>query len=113
MNGLAAGDYYLRVYGYGANTYTLQVTPPTPAVVPAAPTGVIATKGTYSNEVVINWSTVSAATAYDVFRNITNNSATATQINGSDLTTTTYDDTTAVAGTTYYYWIKAKNTAGS
>ncbi len=113
LKGLPPGTYYVRVAGYAANSYTINVVAAAPVLAPAAPTGLTAGKGASSSEVTLSWNASLSATAYDVYRNTTNNSATATQINASDLTTTTYNDTTAVAGTTYYYWVKAKNTAGS
>ena len=76
----------------------------------AAPTNVIATDGTYSDKVQISWTNVIGATSYKVFRNTTNNTATAAQIGTA--TVSPYNDTTAVVGTTYYYWVKATNTSG-
>ena len=78
--------------------------------VPAAPTGLTATDGTYTDKVTVSWSAVSGATSYKVYRNTTSDSGTATQIGTP--TPTTYNDTTATAGTTYYYWAKATNAAG-
>ena len=112
MSGLAAGTYYLRVYGSAAYTYTITLTPPGP-VVPAAPTGLTASKSTYIDGVHLSWTASSGATGYNVFRNSSNTTTGATQVNASSVATTTYIDTTAVAGTTYYYFIVATNTAGT
>ena len=46
MSGLAAGTYYIRVYGSAAYTYVITITPPGP-VVPAAPTAIVASQATY------------------------------------------------------------------
>ncbi|MBN1190350.1 MAG: hypothetical protein JXA46_11400 [Dehalococcoidales bacterium] len=78
--------------------------------VPAAPTNVLATDGTYTNKVRISWTASSGATGYKVFRNTTNNNVTATEV-GTD-TNSPYYDYTAIVGTTYYYWMKAYNTSG-
>jgi fibronectin type 3 domain-containing protein len=79
--------------------------------IPAVPTGVSATDGTYSDKVRVTWSASSGATAYEVWRATSSSSSSASKI-GSP-TSTTYDDTSATAGTTYYYWVKAKNSAGT
>lgn len=80
---------------------------------PAAPTGVAASDGAFSNKVQVTWTAVSGATAYEVWRNTSNTSGSATKISTADVTGTLYDDTTANAGTTYYYWVKAKNAGGT
>jgi hypothetical protein len=76
-----------------------------------APSGVSATKRTYTDKVRITWSAVSSATGYEVWRNTSSDSATATKIGSA--TSTTFDDTTAVAETTYYYWVKATNSVST
>ncbi|MEP7009399.1 MAG: M12 family metallo-peptidase [Acidobacteriota bacterium] len=80
------------------------------AAPPAAPTGVSATDGSYTDRVRITWNTVSGAT-YFVYR-ATSTSGTKTTIENS-LTSTSFDDTSAVAGTIYYYWVKASSSSGS
>ena len=79
---------------------------------PAAPTGVSATDGLSSTEIVVSWQAVAAAASYSVWRATTSSSAAATQI-ASGLTSTAYADTSAVAGTTYFYWVKATNAGGT
>ncbi len=80
------------------------------AAIPAAPTGVAASDGSYTDRVRVNWNAVSGASSYKVFRNTTNSSGGATEIGTPSLSP--YDDFTAAAGTTYYYWVKAWNIAG-
>jgi hypothetical protein len=77
---------------------------------PSAPTGVSATDGTYSDHVQITWNSVSGAIAYEVWRNTSNNSASATKLGDS---TSPYNDYNSVIPGTYYYWVKAKNSCGT
>ena len=87
--------------GSGNYTITIAESPPL-----AAPTGVAATDGTYTNRIRVTWNSVASATHYKVYRNTVNNSGSATVLN--DWTAgTTYDDLTATVGHTYYYWIRA------
>ena len=58
------------------------------------------------NESEVSWNAVPGAGSYQVWRNTTNNSATATEI-ASGIKDTTYDDATATPGITYYYWVIA------
>jgi hypothetical protein len=91
-------------------TFTPTPTPTPPTSPPAAPTGVSASDGTWSDRVRILWNASAGATSYHVYRNTTNDTGTAT-----DLGYTTgpgADDMSAVAGTTYWYWVKAFNALG-
>jgi predicted phage tail protein len=73
LNGLAAGIYYLRVYGYRQATnpsYSITFNPPAASVVtpqpPTTPTGLIATEN--ENVVTLNWNNVTDAVSYNVYR---------------------------------------------
>jgi len=77
------------------------------------PGNLTASKGTYSDKVVLAWSAVSGATSYEVWRYASNTSFSASKISSPDPTGTSYDDTNAAAGTTNYYWVKAVNAAGA
>ncbi|MFC1461170.1 LamG-like jellyroll fold domain-containing protein [Verrucomicrobiota bacterium] len=77
----------------------------------AAPTGVSATDGTYTDKVRVTWDSVSGATGYQVWRNTANSSASASSIGAA--TDVTYDDTSATADVTYYYWVKATNSTAT
>jgi hypothetical protein len=79
--------------------------------VPSAPTGVSATDGTYTDKIHVKWNSVSGATAYEVWRNTSNSSGSASKL--GDFTTLSFDESGATTGTTYYYWVKAKNTCGT
>ncbi|MCX5688760.1 MAG: hypothetical protein NTV94_03035 [Planctomycetota bacterium] len=77
----------------------------------SAPTGLSASDGTLCTPTItIIWNSVANSDSYKVYRNTTNNSATATLI--AAVTTTAYDDTTALGNTPYFYWVKASNACG-
>ena len=75
----------------------------------AAPTGVIATDGAYSTKVGLYWDTMRGATIYRIFRNTTNNSATATSVGTTPANF--FFDLTAPQGQTFFYWVRAENGA--
>ena len=71
------------------------------------PTGLVASDGTLTNQIVLRWTAETGAQGYEVWRHTLNNTNTATRIGlAAD---TNYYDLTAVAGTVYYYWVKATN----
>jgi cytochrome c peroxidase len=72
-----------------------------------APTEVSASDSSYVTKVGINWNTVRGATLYRIFRNTTNNSATANAIGTT--AEGTFFDTTATAGQPFFYWVRAEN----
>ncbi|MCJ7585003.1 MAG: pre-peptidase C-terminal domain-containing protein, partial [Anaerolineales bacterium] len=71
---------------------------------PPAPTGVLASDGTYTDKVLVSWNASSGATSYEVYRAT---SATGTKSLLGSPTGTSFDDTTATPAVTYYYWVKA------
>jgi cytochrome c peroxidase len=73
------------------------------------PTGVIASDGKYTNKIRVEWDTIRGATTYRVFRNTTNDSATATSIGTTPANT--FLDSTAAINQTFFYWVKAENGA--
>lgn len=79
-------------------------------VAPAAPTGVSASDGTYSDRVQISWTASANATSYNVYRAATNDAGSAALL--GSVTASPYNDTSAVAGTTYWYFAAACNSAG-
>lgn len=75
----------------------------------AAPTGVTATTNLYNNKIGIYWDTMRGATSYRIFRNTTNNPATATSLATTQVSF--FFDTTAAAGQTFFYWVRSENGA--
>jgi len=75
----------------------------------SAPTGVIATDGTYSDRVSVSWNNVSGASHYQVYR-ATSAGGTKTAI--SSWQTGGYGDYSATPGQTYYYWVRAATSSG-
>ena len=73
----------------------------------SAPTNVTASDNAYATKVEIEWEAIRGASLYRVFRNTSNDSASAivlgTTIQGS------FFDTTAVVGQIYFYWVRAEN----
>jgi hypothetical protein len=83
----------------------------------AAPTGVSATEGTYTNRILVTWQGVAGAIDYEIWRSQTNNVNTAGKIAdipaGNPLllkssNTYAYDDYAVNPVSPYYYWIRAK-----
>jgi hypothetical protein len=111
FNAVRGTTYQIGVDGYSGASGNITVH--IPPVAPQPPTNVAATDGTYTNKVRVTWTASANATAYEVWRNTSNSSGTATKLTSSDVTGTSYDDTTATAGTTYWYWVKAKNVSGT
>ena len=85
---------------------------PTDAGAPATPSfSALTSLGT--TEVRLNWTAVSGATGYDIYRDTNINGSFARR--GSDPTVgavTTYNDSGLTSNTTYYYKISSINTAG-
>jgi len=110
-----AGDTLNRYHDavYDNTFFAMQVYHGSVARAPQPPTNVAATDGSYTDKVRVTWNASANAAGYEVWRNTSNNSATATKISTTDVVGTSFDDTTATAGTTYWYWVKAKNTGGT
>lgn len=81
------------------------------ALTPSA--SIAASDGTYTTQVLVSWSAITGASHYRLYRNTTNDSATAVAL-GSWQTGTSYGDISATPGATYYYWVKgAVSSSGS
>jgi len=72
-----------------------------------APTGVIASDGSYNDKVGINWNSVRGATNYRIFRNVSNDPSTAVSV-GTTVQPFFFDPTAGV-GQPNFYWVKAEN----
>lgn len=91
-----------------ASAQSAGVTPTLPPVtVPAAPSGVSATRDMV--RVTVTWTAVTGATSYNVYRSTTQG-AQGTLIGSTS--TLSFADSTVVNGTTYYYQVTAVNSAG-
>ena len=75
--------------------------------VPSAPAGLTATGGT--GTITLNWTAVSGATSYSVYRGTTSGGETLLR---AGITTATFADTGLVASTTFYYQVSASNLNG-
>lgn len=87
--------------------------------VPATPTSVTVSNGTYFDKIVITWPKVTGATFCEVWRNTTNSFGSAGKIANiaydSSLATYAYNDIGGAdpkPGQSYYYWVKAGNGNG-
>ena len=72
-----------------------------------APANIAATDDAYATKVAVTWDAVRGATLYRIFRNATNNSATATAIGTTPQAI--FFDTTATANQSLFYWVRAEN----
>lgn len=88
-------------------TFTITI----PPSVPAAPTGLTATRLNQKGRIQLTWNAVSGATSYTVKRSTANGGPYAEIATG--VTATTYTNTGLNSGTTYYYVVAAVNSAGS
>lgn len=87
---------------FGAMRFIL-LTPHGPA------TSLMASDGTYTDKVLINWNSVVGATNYQVYRA---EAATGTKTQLGTVSNTTYSDTNVVQNKNYWYWVKACNASG-
>ena len=72
----------------------------------SAPTNVTASDNAYATKVEIEWEAIRGATLYRVFRNTSNDSASAIALGTT--TQGSFFDTTAIVGQTYFYWVRAE-----
>ncbi|MBI2440552.1 MAG: hypothetical protein HYV35_04190 [Lentisphaerae bacterium] len=76
---------------------------------PPAPTGLTASDGAYADKIALSWTASSNAVGYEVWRNTSSDTGTATKVSSSDVTDTSYNDTSASASVLYTFWVKAKD----
>ncbi|HHV06165.1 MAG TPA: peptidoglycan DD-metalloendopeptidase family protein [Anaerolineaceae bacterium] len=80
-----------------------------PPPVPAIPSGLTASDGTYTDRIQVNWNVVEHATTYQVYRAT---SAGGTRTHIANPGGTSYTDMDVTPGVTYWYWVKACNSTG-
>jgi alpha-tubulin suppressor-like RCC1 family protein len=80
-------------------------------LLPERPTGLMATPGEIFDRVHLSWAPQGEATAFEVWRNTSDDSGSAVRI-ASSLRWATYTDLTVTPGQAYYYWVKALNSTG-
>ncbi|HEY1921640.1 MAG TPA: family 16 glycosylhydrolase, partial [Tepidisphaeraceae bacterium] len=79
---------------------------------PPTPTGVLATNGSTPTDIQVTWNAAAGATSYQVWRNTTASTNSATEIAPS-VSGTSYDDTPVTVGTTYFYWVISSDSSGN
>ena len=77
----------------------------------AAPANLAGSQGTTTKTVDLTWSAATGASSYEVWRSLTDDSSTASQV-GSPATTS-FSDASVTQGTVYFYWVKAVNAGGT
>ncbi|MCX6993327.1 MAG: FG-GAP-like repeat-containing protein, partial [Kiritimatiellaeota bacterium] len=78
-----------------------------------APVGLTASKGTYTDKVVLSWTASAGAVGYEIWRNTSSDTSTAVRISIPDVAGTSYADTGATNAMLYTYWVKAKGVSGA
>ncbi len=74
-----------------------------------APTGVNATDNLYNNKVGVYWEPIFGATTYRIFRNISNDTASASEIGTTQASS--FFDASAAPNQSYFYWVRAENSS--
>jgi Zn-dependent metalloprotease/fibronectin type 3 domain-containing protein len=103
----AGVTYSIEIASYGAGGGSLKLNALLP--IPAAPTNLAASDGTFTDKVQVTWTASATATYYEVYR-ATSASGTKSLLGGP--AASPYNDTTATPGITYYYWAKACSGSG-
>lgn len=73
----------------------------------SAPSGLVASDGTYTNKVRVTWNSAVGTEGYRIYRHTVNDAGTASLIGNAP--GAGFNDTNAAPGTLYYYWVKATN----
>src|SRR2546428_706715 len=90
-----------------ANRFSASFSATGQATTLSAPTNATASDNVYATKVEIEWEAIRGATLYRVFRNTSNDSASAIAL-GTTTQGSLFDPTVAV-GQTYFYWVRAEN----
>jgi uncharacterized protein (TIGR03437 family) len=73
----------------------------------SAPTGLEASDGAYATKVGLSWDVIRNATIYEIFRNTTNDPASAASVGTTP--SLIFFDSTAEPAENYFYWVKARD----
>ena len=73
----------------------------------SAPTGLEASDGSYATKVGLSWDVIRGAATYEIFRNTTDDAASAAGIGTTP--SLIFFDVTAEPAQTYFYWVQARN----
>lgn len=110
LTGSAFDD--MSAYGWRTNYYWMRAVNPGQSAFSTPDAGtkreVDASDDLYSGFVRIAWSSADGATNYEVWRNVVDESGSASKI-ADNLATNSYDDTSAFPSQLYYYWVKPKD----
>ena len=82
--------------------------------IPPVPNSTSITKCTSlsTNKISLVWTNVSYELGYKIYRSLTNNTNTATQVGTTGINVTNWTNTGLSQNTKYYYWVKAYNDSG-
>jgi hypothetical protein len=110
--------YYYWIAAKNRNSMTAISRPNYGYLSKKGPTTVTASNGTYSNKIVVTWTEVPGATAYDIYRytdakfSQTDNTFGTAGIGTTKGAILTYEDSSGSVDTPYYYKVKAKYGSG-
>jgi hypothetical protein len=91
---------------------TVTVFPALGQQVPAVPQNFTASQGTFTDKVLLSWSSAPFATSYEIWRNVSDDRSSAVLIASNITGTTQFTDSAWPPEQRYYYWIRAKNLSG-
>ncbi len=100
--------YYYWIAFRNSNGLTVISKPKTGSLSNKGPAKITASNGTYSDRIIVTWTEVSGATAYDVYRYTDNLMTQDETKKGSAVAALEYEDNPPAADTVYYYRVKAK-----
>ncbi len=105
--------YWVKAYNsYGGSEFSSVAIDTTWPLIPFTPTGLSAAAAA-TNRIDLSWNSVlNLVSSYTLFRNIIDNTSTATNIAGVAGNITNYNDIGLNQDTTYYFWVKAYNSYG-